>query len=157
MDADTPLRGSNFHADPQFGELLGGEVGVRSTPGEGSTFFMRVPATLPAVAPPDSSAPMTEAGEREVVLVIDDDATQRELMGRFLERTGYAARVAADGAAGLALARELHPHVILLDVTMPGMDGWSVLGALKADPTLSEIPVVMVTFLEQRMASVKLV
>ncbi len=133
-----------------FGELLGGEVGVHSVPGEGSTFFMRVPATLPAATQPDAAAQPTEVDGRHVVLVIDDDATQRELMSRFLERTGYAARVAADGVAGLALAREIHPHVILLDVTMPGMDGWSVLGALKADPTLSDIPVVMVTFLEQR-------
>ena len=133
-----------------FGELLGGEVGVRSVPGEGSTFFMRVPASLPAAAVPDAAAPPTEDDGRQVVLVIDDDATQCELMSRFLERTGYAARVAADGVAGLALAREIHPHVILLDVTMPGMDGWSVLGALKADPMLSDVPVVMVTFLEQR-------
>ena len=90
------------------------------------------------------------AADRQVVLVIDDDATQRDLMSRFLERTGYAARTAADGATGLALARSLHPHAILLDVTMPGMDGWSVLTALKADPGLADIPVVMVTLLDER-------
>ena len=153
-DASTTRRfggtGLGLSLTKAFGELLGGAVGVRSAPGEGSTFFMRIPAAIPADAEAEP-VPVTMAAEgREVVLVIDDDAPQRELMSRFLERTGYAARTAADGVAGLALARELHPHVILLDVTMPGMDGWSVLGALKADPALSDIPVIMVTFLDQR-------
>ncbi|MGI3779739.1 MAG: response regulator, partial [Janthinobacterium lividum] len=153
-DASTTRRfggtGLGLSLTKAFGELLGGEVGVRSAPGEGSTFFMRVPASLPAAPLPDAAEPQAGTGGREVVLVIDDDATQRELTSRFLERSGYSARVAADGPAGLAMAREVRPHVILLDVTMPGMDGWSVLAALKADPALSLIPVVMVTFLEQR-------
>ncbi len=152
-DASTTRRfggtGLGLSLTRAFGELLGGEVGVRSAPGAGSTFLVRIPATLPAAAAAPEPAPAPAEG-REVVLVIDDDATQRELMGRFLERTGYAARSAADGATGLAMARTLRPHVILLDVTMPGMDGWSVLGALKADPAVAGIPVVMVTFLEQR-------
>ncbi len=151
-DASTTRRfggtGLGLSLTRAFGELLGGEVGVRSAPGAGSTFLVRIPATLPPAAEPEP-APVPDEG-REVVLVIDDDATQRELMGRFLERTGYAARTAADGATGLAMARALRPHVILLDVTMPGMDGWSVLGALKADPAVAGIPVIMVTFLEQR-------
>ncbi len=63
---------------------------------------------------------------------------------------GLRARTAADGATGLALARQLRPRAILLDVTMPGMDGWSVLSALKADPELADIPVVMVTFVDER-------
>ena len=85
-----------------------------------------------------------------MVLVIDDDETQRDLTSRFLQREGFAARVTGDGATGLALARALKPRAILLDVTMPGMDGWSVLSALKADPELAAIPVVMVTFTSER-------
>ena len=82
----------------------------------------------------------------DVVLVVDDDETQLHLMSRFLTREGFVARTASDGATGLAQARRLRPRAILLDVTMPGMDGWSVLSALKADPELAGIPVVMVTF-----------
>ncbi len=83
-------------------------------------------------------------------MVIDDDPAQRDLMTRFLHREGFAARTASDGYAGLQLARTLRPRAILLDVTMPGLDGWSVLSALKADPTVSDIPVIMVTFVDER-------
>ena len=134
-----------------FSELLGGTVEVRSQPGEGSTFTMRIPAKLPSAAPELEPEVVSMADpDRQVVLVIDDDPIQRDLMSRFLERTGYTARTAADGATGLALAGSLHPHAILLDVTMPGMDGWSVLTALKADPELTDIPVVMVTLVDER-------
>ena len=137
-----------------FAALLGGEVSVTSTPGRGSTFAVSLPAML--ALPPSrveaSPPPAVEAGPegREIVLVVDDDRTQRDLTSRFLLREGYAPRTAADGPTGLALARELRPRAILLDVTMPGMDGWSVLSALKADAELAAIPVVMVTFVTER-------
>ena len=77
-------------------------------------------------------------------------------MTRFLHREGFEARTAADGATGLQMARELKPRAILLDVMMPGIDGWSVLSALKHDEQLSEVPVVMVTFVEQRALAASL-
>jgi len=67
---------------------------------------------------------------------------------RFLSKHGYRVATATDGARGLALARELHPVAITLDVLMPGLDGWGVLAALKADPALAAIPVVMVSMLD---------
>ena len=90
------------------------------------------------------------------MLVIDDDEDQRALMTRFLHREGFQVRTAGDGRTGLDMARDLKPHAILLDVMMPGVDGWSVLSALKADPNLGDIPVVMVTFVEQRALAASL-
>ncbi len=83
-------------------------------------------------------------------MIVDDDADSRELLSRFLTRQGYGVGTAASGAEGVRLARELRPAAILLDVIMPGMDGWDVLASLKADPALARIPVVMVTMVDDR-------
>ena len=69
------------------------------------------------------------------MLVIDDDPIAQDLIARLLTKEGFEVVSAADGAEGLSLARELRPAVITLDVIMPGMDGWAVLSALKADPS----------------------
>ena len=140
-----------------FADILGGNVEVESRDGHGSCFTVRLPSTY-AAAPESHDAPAsgsnpagsTSDATRDLVLVIDDDLSQRELMTRFLQKEGFHARTAADGEEGLRLARELRPRAILLDVMMPGLDGWSVLSTLKADPDLLDIPVVMVTFADQR-------
>ena len=134
-----------------FSRLLGGDITVQSTEGQGTCFTMVVPALMPELQL-DDETPATDVEvpppdtPRELVLVIDDEASQRDLMSRFLERQRFDVRTASDGLAGLAMARSLKPRAILLDVMMPHMDGWSVLKALKADPELARIPVVLVTF-----------
>ncbi len=84
------------------------------------------------------------------ILVVDDDPNVRELMQRFLRAQGMRIVTAATGEEGLRLARELRPAAITLDVMMPGMDGWATLAALKADPDLADIPVTMLTIVEDR-------
>jgi CheY-like chemotaxis protein len=84
------------------------------------------------------------------VLVIDDDATALDLIGRFLTGEGYRVITAPGGEEGLRLAREHHPDLITLDVLMPHMDGWAVLSSLKADPALADIPVILVTMTDDR-------
>ena len=130
-----------------FSRLLGGDVTVESQEGHGSTFAIDIPAELPAQEVEESMpAPLHAGDASKLVLVVDDDANQRELLTRWLEREGFEARTAVDGKSGLAMARELKPRAILLDVMMPQMDGWTVLTQLKADPELAMIPVVLVTF-----------
>ncbi|MCJ2015565.1 hybrid sensor histidine kinase/response regulator [Methylobacterium sp. J-076] len=140
-----------------FAQLLGGDITVASVEGRGTTFTLRIPAAAPdhAVEAP-STVPENQVGIGDLVLVIDDEANQRELMTRFLERQRFAVRTAGDGRTGLELAKSLRPRAILLDVMMPEMDGWSVLAALKADPETAGIPVVMVSFVADAALSASL-
>jgi CheY-like chemotaxis protein len=79
------------------------------------------------------------------VLIVEDEADTRTALGEFLERSGYLAAEAADGLAGLAQAESWLPHAILLDVRMPGLDGYEVCRRLKANPATKPIPVIVVT------------
>jgi PAS domain S-box-containing protein len=136
-----------------FCEAMGGDIQVESKPGVSSTFTIRLPAAAREPAP-DAGAPAPAAAPArprgDTVLVIDDDPGSREVLSQFLAKRGFRVEVAAGGEEGLALARKLRPLAITLDVVMPGMDGWQVLGALKADPDLADVPVVMVTMVDDR-------
>ena len=149
----------------RFCQMMSGDVTVHSVPGEGSVFTIKLPATViePVAEPvelledrrqptPVPDIPIAD-GEpapavRTCVLVIDDDPLQRDLMQRYLRKEGFSVCAASGGAQGLRLARQLLPAAITLDVMMPDMDGWSVLSALKADSLLSEVPVIMLTMVD---------
>ncbi len=134
----------------QFARMMGGDVTVESEPGRGSTFTIRLPARARAPVENGVGAAAAGSGRAGTVIVIDDSAQARELIRRFLVDEGFRVLEAASGEAGLALARQEPPDAITLDVLMPGMDGWAVLAALKADPVLAGVPVIMVTMLDDR-------
>jgi len=102
----------------------------------------------PAEEMPQRAMPAPEGAP--TVLVIDDDPAVRDLMQRFLNKEGLRMVAAADGKEGLQLAKTLRPDAITLDVLMPGMDGWTVLAALKADRALADIPVIMITIADEK-------
>ena len=85
---------------------------------------------------------MSNAGQ---ILVVDDQAAVRTLVLVHLEQEGYSVREAADAGRALELAREAAPSLVVLDVHMPHRDGWAVLAAMRDDPALVDVPVVMLT------------
>jgi hypothetical protein len=138
----------------RFCQMMGGEISAASEPGRGTTFTIRLPARVKAQPP--AAAPLSEPPEPmdseglSTVLVIEDDPDTRDLLKRFLSKDGFRVKTVSEGEEGLRLARELQPDVITLDVMMPGLDGWAVLTELKADPALADIPVVMLTIVDNK-------
>jgi PAS domain S-box-containing protein len=141
-----------------FCRLMGGDVTLTSEAGKGTTFVVRLPAvthaasdTVGLAAEKRSEGPqVAEPEHAPIVLVVDDDPNARELLRRHLQRGGYAVRMAANGEEAMQLARTLQPDVVTLDALMPQMDGWAVLSAMKEDAVLAEIPVIMVTIVDNQ-------
>lgn len=132
--------------------MLGGLVKVESTEGVGSTFTVEIPTRYEQ--PEETFEPAEEPSSRPshlpLILVIDDDPSAREFLARFLTREGYGVETAANGEEGLRKAREMKPLAVLLDVTMPGMDGWNVLRLIRADGDIGETPVLMQTVVDEQ-------
>lgn len=153
----------------RFCELMKGHIEVESTLDEGTTFTVRIPVHVEVTKFGETIAEAKHKREElqkavfdsiekfddqktyvGTVLCIDDDSSSRNLLDRILSRAGFKVIGSPTGDIGLQLAKELLPDVITLDVVMPGIDGWSVLTALKSDPELSDIPVIMLTMTEEQ-------
>ncbi len=142
-------------------ELMSGAIWFESDAGRGSVFHVRLPADPEgkrvARDVPESSATHALAAHvsgiapaQGTVLVIDDDPTVRDLMGRVLSRQGYRVLEAWGGDEGLRQARAHHPDVIMLDIMMPDRDGWSVLNELKSHAETADIPVLLATMVDEK-------
>ena len=135
-------------------QMMGGDVTVESEVGKGSTFTIHLPAiVLDPKAQPTPSLPLKSTlgpPGAKTILVIDDDSTVHDLMHHFLSKEGFRVASAFSGEEGLLLAQELQPDAITLDVMMPRMDGWAVLSGLKANPELANIPVIMLTIVDNK-------
>jgi signal transduction histidine kinase/CheY-like chemotaxis protein/HAMP domain-containing protein len=140
----------------KLARMMGGDVFVTSEPGKGSVFTTRLPAAADPQAKGPPGANGGRPGSADCVLVIDDDATARELIADQLKAEGFSVVTAAGGLEGLKQAKELRPIAITLDVMMPDIDGWSVLAALRQDADLAEIPVIMVTIVDEHRRGVAL-
>jgi len=147
--------------------LMGGDIAVSSQPGVGSTFTAilpvrtasskefsstRIPAVnMPVIVPSEklpaaNDAPLQHC--ESCVLIIDDDPETQQILKTFLEKEGWTTYFASTGSDGLQMAAQLQPDAITLDVMMPEMDGWTVLTALKSNAETADIPVIMLTMLD---------
>jgi GAF domain-containing protein/DNA-binding response OmpR family regulator/anti-sigma regulatory factor (Ser/Thr protein kinase) len=137
-----------------FCRMMGGDITVESTPGQGSTFTIRLPRIAQLERPGAAHVDLMPSGRDRTqaarILVADDDATVRDLVSRHLERAGFSVVTAKGGQEALRLARELRPAAVTLDIMMPDLDGWTVLAAMKGDPALAGIPVVLMTIVEEK-------
>ena len=146
----------------RFCEMMGGNITVDSHPDEGSTFTIHLPAEVNALEAaratskqdPDADEITPVSGQSSpdahTILVIDDDASTCDMLRRTFEKAGYNVVVATRAEEGLKQARACKPDAITLDVMMPGMDGWSLLRALKADAELMHIPVIMLSMVDDK-------
>ena len=155
-DASTSSKyggtGLGLAISKQFAQMMNGDIIVTSSAGVGSNFTIRLPAKVETKKPKivnQASSRLTRSPfaneKRPKILVIDDDKDIRTIITEILDQSGYEVFTASSGQQGLELAAQMVPNLIILDLMMPGMDGWTVLTKLQHKPALAEIPVVILS------------
>jgi CheY-like chemotaxis protein len=155
-DASTTSKyggtGLGLAISKQFAQMMNGDITVTSDAGVGSTFTIRLPVTVETKKPKvvnQSSPRLTRSPftkeKRPKILVVDDDKDIRNVITEILDQSGYEVFTAGSGQQGLDLASQIVPDLIILDLMMPGMDGWTVLTKLQHKPALADIPVIILS------------
>ena len=134
----------------EMAQMMGGDITLTSELGVGSVFSLKLPREC-AQEDHDVSDNVLEGidDDEKLVVLIDDDVTMHDLIKRTLTKIGLTLVGATDSEKGMQMVRETKPKLLLLDVLMPGRDGWSILRECKSDPELRDMPIIMVSQLNQ--------
>ena len=134
----------------KFAEMMGGDVIVTSEEGVGSVFTMSVPRECPEYNEDEVEGNVINLDDQDnLVVLVDDDVAMHDLIKRTISKLNLTLLGATNSEKGMELIREVKPKLILLDVLMPGRDGWSLLKECKTDKELKDIPVIMISQLNQ--------
>ncbi|MEY3825873.1 MAG: hypothetical protein RLZZ148_686 [Cyanobacteriota bacterium] len=135
----------------RFCEMMGGDIRVESEIGKGSNFIIELPTkVVDNKAAPPPKIKTSENPLAKTILIIDDDNFAHAQIEKYFSSDRFNVIATTDPEMGLELAKKEHPDVIILDVIMPKIDGWTMLNRLKEDPDLSSIPVIMSTFVNDK-------
>ncbi len=146
-DGSAPSKGTGLGLAicREIVEHYGGRIWMEPAPGRGASFIFELPTIAADPKARPSRARRNEERETPLVLVVDDDPAVSSFLIQFLEEEGYRVASAHDGQSALSAAGKLKPHVITMDMAMPGMDGRAAIAALRRDPELAAIPILVIT------------